>query len=94
MLWNDLLPPLSLAICDLQLISSSSAAAGQVSPAQAEILTPEALAFIAALHRTFDGTRKEVRSFLPRDSISSRPLTFWQLISNDTDPSCSCFSTD
>ena len=44
----------------LPLSSFPSSSTGKVSPAQAEILTPEALTFLASLHRTFDGKRKEV----------------------------------
>lgn len=46
--------------------------AGAVSSAQAEILTPEALAFVASLHRTFDTTRKEVGRRSSPASLTAR----------------------
>nr|AOR81604.1 malate synthase [Phaffia rhodozyma] len=51
----------------------------KVSSAQAEILTPEALQFIATLHRTFDGTRKELllnRLTLQAELDKGAQLTF------------------
>ncbi len=45
-------------MADIETINKGVAIRGAVNDSQKKILTPEATAFLALLHRTFDGTRK------------------------------------
>ena len=45
-------------MADIETLNKGVAIHGTVNDAQKKILTPEATAFLALLHRTFDGTRK------------------------------------
>jgi malate synthase len=45
-------------MAEIETINQGVAIHGAVTDAQKKILTPEATAFLAILHRTFDGTRK------------------------------------
>ena len=47
-------------MADIETINKGVAIHGAVTDAQKKILTPEATAFLALLHRTFNDTRKSL----------------------------------
>lgn len=47
-------------MADIETLNKDVAILGPVSEAQKKILTPEATAFLALLHRTFNATRKNL----------------------------------
>jgi len=56
---------------DIEGLNKSVSIHGAITDAQKKILTPEATAFLALLHKTFDGTRK---ALLQRRGIRQQEL--------------------
>ena len=61
---------------DIETLNKGVAILGKVDESQKKILTPEATAFVALLHRTFNGTRK---ALLQRRVIRQQELDKGQL---------------